>query len=246
MTTLRILTLQYTDGSPSRLIGERIRAGGGEEVVVDAPGGDSAPPGGEGFDGLLVLGGPQHAGDDEGCPWFAGHLELIRRFHAASRPVLGLCLGAQLISRAFGGSVYRHSLTEFGFVPVRVNAAGRSDDLLGGMTATPSLMCWHEDTFDLPAQATLLMTGEACRHQAFRIGESCYGFQPHPEVDAALVREWARLPEAAEVAEDGDAITQTDREMRLHMDAAEQFGRDIADRWLGMVRKRAGLHRESA
>ena len=136
----------------------------------------------EGFGGLIVLGGPMHAGDDEGYPAFASILSLIRECKQARVPVLGLCLGAQLIARAFGQRVYRFGGLGVGYPTVHLTAAGRADPLFQGLEPEQRIMQMHEDSFDLPGEPVLLMRNDACKNQAFRIGTSIYGIQAHPEV----------------------------------------------------------------
>ena len=120
------------------------------------------------YDGLIVLGGPMNAEDDAHYPHLIDVVQLIQKFAAEHKPILGICLGAQLIARAFGKRVYQHHQPELGFTPLRgITAAIADDPLL--KSALPSdrepiyIMEWHFDTFELPDEAKLLMTGENCR-----------------------------------------------------------------------------------
>ncbi|MBM3517492.1 MAG: type 1 glutamine amidotransferase [Alphaproteobacteria bacterium] len=186
---MNILALQNHPASPPLLVGEGIAARGGEVTILRPHEGDAMPVTHAEYDGLLVLGGAMSAADPAYDRIFQPMTALMRDFAAADKPILGICLGSQLLARSFGGRVRRHTRLEVGYVPLRLTAAGRADPLLAAVEARPTLFEWHEDTFDLPAGAELLMTGTDCPVQAFRLG-SAYGFQCHFEVDSDSVPRW--------------------------------------------------------
>ena len=151
------------------------------------------------LDGLVVMGGPMGAGDTAEHPHLARESELIAAMVHAGRPVLGVCLGAQLLARALGARVYRGELDEIGRGTVSLTEAGREDPVLGSAgAATLPVVHWHRDTFELPAGASLLASSDLFPHQAFRVGERAYGLQFHVEVEHELARAWrALLPDGA-------------------------------------------------
>jgi len=121
--------------------------------------------------GLVVMGGPMGVGEVSEHPYLAGELELLAAAVAAGLPVLGVCLGAQLLAAALGARVYRGERPEIGSGSVSLTAEGRADPVLGaaGLAELP-VVHWHEDTFDLPPGAVLLAGSALYPHQAFRVG----------------------------------------------------------------------------
>ena len=236
---MRLLVLQHCPVTPIGLVGERAVERGAELVTVFPHDGCRVPVTMNGFGGLIVLGGPMHAGDDEGYPAFAPILSLIRECRQARVPVLGLCLGAQLIARAFGQRVYRFGGLEVGYPTVHLTSAGRTDPLFRGLASEQRVMQMHEDSFDLPQESVLLMRSDACENQAFRIGTSIYGIQAHPEVTRKDARNFPRDCWAAMTRHFGDHAEAVERtvlsEVDTYFDAGADFCRTVTDRWLDLV-----------
>ena len=182
--------------------------------------------------GLVVFGGVMNAHDDAGYPHLAETVALIARFHAAGKPVLGLCLGGQLIARAAGARIHRRRGGETGFCPLALTAAAAEDPLLAGLSSPQWLMQWHEDSFDTPAGAVGLMTAEACPDQAFRLGRATWGFQCHFEVTPEVVRFWLdETPEAATPA----LRARFAADLAAHAETALLFCRTVSARWAALL-----------
>ncbi|MGP1255547.1 MAG: type 1 glutamine amidotransferase [Kiloniellales bacterium] len=241
---MRILTILNNRHDPAGYFGEAIlRRGGYYDALLAPEDRHSADPTvktelpetpGD-YDGLIVLGGLMSAGDDAGHPYLPGLVELIRDFEAAGRPVLGICLGAQLIARAWGAKGWRMPSLEIGFTPLQTTLAGLSDPLLRGLEPEPSLMQWHVDSFDLPEGAELLMTGSVCTNQAFRIGRLAYGLQFHCEAPVDTLRQWVMA--FAEHAEDAPAgfFEAFDTQVRQQHLGARRWAETFAERWVDLV-----------
>jgi GMP synthase (glutamine-hydrolysing) len=147
---------------------------------------------------LVVLGGPIGAYEDEAYPFLLDELRLIERRLAAGRPVLGICLGAQLMARALGARVYPGTGKEIGWSPLTLTEAGRRSCLAPLADGTPVLH-WHGDTFDLPEGAVHLAATERYRHQAFAHGRHGLALQFHIEAEAQGLERWY-IGHACEIA----------------------------------------------
>jgi len=240
---MRLLILQHCPVTPAGLVGERALARGADLVTLFPHAGDGLPATMEGFDGLILLGGPMHAGDDANYPAFASMLSLIRQCREADIPVFGLCLGAQLIARAFGERVHRFGGLEVGYPKVHLTEAGRRDPLFRGLAREQRIMQMHEDSFSLPKGAVLLMRNDACENQAFRIGNSIYGIQAHPEVTLKDARNFPRDCWPAmtrHYGEEAEAVEQRVlSEIDRYYEDGAAFCRTITDRWLDLVERAA-------
>ncbi|MGF6231234.1 GMP synthase (glutamine-hydrolyzing) [Inquilinus ginsengisoli] len=236
---MKILTLQNNDRTPSGLIGAAIAEAGGAEDVRFPEHGDVVPADATGHDGLLVLGGVQFAGDDVAHPYLPAEIAAIRAFADAGKPVLGICLGAQLLARALGGTVRRHHTPEVGFTAIEATDAAAADPLLRGLTPLPKLMHWHYDTFDLPQGATLLATNAVCTNQAFIAGPGLYGLQFHLEVSADIVEGW--VDAFAEWTRDRfpEFFASYRDQLEGDLPGAARFAREVGLRWMEMVRTQA-------
>jgi GMP synthase (glutamine-hydrolysing) len=188
-----------------------------------------------GYDAMVVFGGEQSALDDAKHPYLPHLADLMRKFDAANRPVLGICLGAQVMARAFGAVNHLGTAREFGWCGVTPTDAGRDDPLFATLPDAFPIFQWHSDTFSLPPGATLLATATGVRHQAFRIGRATYGTQFHFEANRAVVADWTRsFPEATERMEAGWTDTHPGRAAvdGLRADAS---GLAMARAWVGLI-----------
>lgn len=166
--------------------------------------GDPLPPV-EDIAGLVVLGGPMSANDE--LPYLQDEMHLLRSAVSARVPVLGICLGGQLLAKALGAEVRRCAVPEMGLLPITPSVEAGADPLLRGVGAGDVVPQWHSETFDLPSGAQHLASSEACQNQAFRFGDCAWGLQFHPEVNKAIFEHWRELdqqcvegPEAAGVS----------------------------------------------
>jgi len=162
--------------------------------------------------GVVVMGGPMDADDDRGHPGLAAERRLLAAAVDADVPVLGVCLGMQLLGLALGAHLQRRSGTEIGFAPVDVLA---DDPVLGALGIRPTVLHWHSDSVGLPAGATLLASTATTPVQAFRAG-SALGLQFHPELDAGMLDLWLATPDMADDL-DPDEVAQVRADGATHL-----------------------------
>ncbi len=247
----RILVVQHHDRAPGGNFCKTLQRAGAELTTVwpdkeNAPLPDSP----HGWDGLVVLGGPQHAYDDAHSPHFPQLMRLMQAFDAAGKPVAGICLGCQLLARAWGGDPWTMKSLEFGYVQHALTPESAQDPLFAGVDSLPRLMCFHEDTFDLPPSARLLIKGDQCANQCFRVGAHSYGFQFHLEADSAIVNTWIDLFRKGEIAAYaaynttyGNAYFRTlFASLPMLVEQSERFCRSVAQQWLELVKARQTRH----
>lgn len=142
------------------------------------------------FSGLGFMGGPMSANDE--FPWTQPVLQLMRRAVRERLPVIGHCLGGQMLSRALGGTVSRNPVKEIGWIPVSVDDNDAAREWFGG-TRDFVTFEWHEDTFTIPPAGTRLLTGEHCPNQAYVVDGIHLGMQCHVEVNAEMIDTWCSM-----------------------------------------------------
>jgi GMP synthase (glutamine-hydrolysing) len=168
--------------------------------------------------GAVVMGGPMNVDDVERHPGLAAEREWLAKALRRDMPLLGICLGAQLLARALGTEVRAGEGPELGYAPVEIVDA--NDPLLGVLAPSTTVLHWHGDVFDLPDGGTLLARSERTECQAFRHGNA-WGVLFHPEADLALLEAWLAVPEMGKEARQalGDEGAAT---LPAQAEAAEQ------------------------
>ncbi|MHB8455092.1 MAG: type 1 glutamine amidotransferase [Acidiferrobacterales bacterium] len=140
--------------------------------------------------GLVMMGGPMSVNDP--LPWIPQVLALVREAMAADRPVLGHCLGGQLLSKALGGTITPNPVREIGWLPVQKVENASADAWLNGLAPEIEVFHWHGETFTIPAGATRILASRACPNQGFVIGKAL-GLQCHVEMLPKMIHDWARI-----------------------------------------------------
>jgi GMP synthase (glutamine-hydrolysing) len=199
------------------------------------PWSDNALPKGADADALVVFGGEQSATDDHTHPYLPELARLMQAYTQADKPVLGVCLGSQILARAYGAENQLGTAPEFGWVDVDLTEAGRADPVLSQVPRTFPIFQWHSDTFTLPAGAVHLAQSPTAAHQAFRIGRATYGTQFHFEANRAVVRDWSNtFPDLTERMSPGWAEAHPDLASTRGADA-DAHGLALARAWVSLI-----------
>ena len=148
----------------------------------------------DGYRGLVLLGGPMNVDEVDEHPHLETEVRLVRQAVERGIPILGICLGAQLIAKALDARVEPNCEKEIGWYDLKVTPEARRDPLLSHFADTEKIFQWHGDTFEIPRGAVHLASSPACANQAFRHGDNVYGFQFHLEVDEPMIHRWLEVP----------------------------------------------------
>jgi GMP synthase (glutamine-hydrolysing) len=188
-----------------------------------------AQPSLDGYHGLVVLGGPMSVNDTDRLPHLITEMKLIEAAMRRNLPVLGICLGAQLIAKTLGAAVYPGKEKEIGWYDISPTKEAESDPLFVKFQRAEKIFQWHGDTFDIPRSTAHLAFSTLCANQAFRYGTCVYGLQFHLEVDEPMIHRWLRVDEnQTEIAALGGKIDAD----RIHEETPDHIHRlnELSDR----------------
>ena len=184
---MKVLAVTHGPSVGPGVFADAVDGAGHELVEWPVQLGGAAP---EGADAVIVLGGAMHPDEDERHGWLTTELRWLEGLLDRGTPLLGVCLGSQLVARAAGAEVFRSSESEVGWLPVERTAAAADDPVAGALPERFDAFEWHHYTHTLPAGAVELARSRVCT-QAFRLGNA-WGVQFHPEVRGEQVEEWLR------------------------------------------------------
>ena len=181
---------------------------------------------------VVLLGGPVGVYEDDVYPWIRDEVALAERRLAAGRPLLGLCLGSQMMARALGARVYPGTGKEIGWAPVTLTEAGRKSCLSHLAPELTSVLHWHGDTFDLPRGALRLASTRQYENQAFSHGRTALALQFHPEAAARMLERWF-IGHAGEIAATPRvSVPQLRADTQRHGPLLERQGALCLKQWL--------------
>jgi len=157
--------------------------------IVELHKGDSLPPLDK-CEAVISLGGTMNVYEVAKYPFLEYEEEVLKKALKVNIPILGICLGAQILAKVCGSRITRAKIKEMGWRKLRLTKAGSKDPLFMGLPAELDVFQWHQDTFEIPEGALHLAETKSCPNQAFRIGENAYGLQFHIEVTPAMIKSW--------------------------------------------------------
>jgi len=237
--SMRVLSITHQRDAGPGVFADAIAAAGGEleqwfRAETEAP--PAAPAT---YDAVMTFGGSMHVDQRKEHGWIAQEIALLRELLERGTPLLGVCLGAQLLSEAAGGDAHRAREPEIGWFEIEVTDAGAEDPLLGPLAPRFEAFEWHSYECGLPAQATVLARTPVCA-QAFRVGESAWGIQFHAEVSPADVERWIDDYRAEDALRDGVDPEALRAQTLPRMAAWNDLGRELCGRFLAAVARPLG------
>ncbi|MDD5084477.1 MAG: type 1 glutamine amidotransferase [Candidatus Omnitrophica bacterium] len=144
------------------------------------------------IDAVIILGGPMNVYEEDSFPFLKAEDVFIKKAIRNQIPLLGICLGSQLIAKACGAEVRRAKEQEIGWYKASLTGHGMVDPLFDALPREFDVFQWHQDTFDIPDKGQLIAFSASCRNQAFSFGENAYGLQFHIEVDDSMIEDWTK------------------------------------------------------
>lgn len=230
----RVLVLQHTECETLGIIADALAANGVSHQYVRTFAGEPVPPDLDQFAGLVVMGGPMGVYEQYAFPFLVDEMRLIERALTSSLPVLGVCLGSELLAAALGAEVRKGKQKEIGWHKIELTEARREDPLWAGIQPSFMGFHWHGDVFDLPVGAVSLASSEITSCQAFRYGAGAYGFLFHMEATAEIVEGMVAAFEEELRGEriDGGRIITESGEYLPHL---RRVGSTVFGRWASLI-----------
>ena len=235
MARSKILVFQHVPYEPLGTLDPLLKEAGLRIRYVNFGREPESRPSLDDYEALIILGGPMNAAEISHHPKLLTEIDIVREAVERQKSVLGICLGAQLLAKALGGSVKRNPTREIGWYDVELTAAGENDQVLCAFATVQQVFQWHEDGIQLPPGAIHLATSGASNVQAFRYGELAYGLQFHLEVDQSLIERWLTVPANQAMFQDEagridlESIRQQSTES---INALEALSRETFSRWI--------------
>jgi len=233
-----VLILQHAACEAPGAIADAVAAAGLTARTVRGFAGEPVPKQADGLSGLVVLGGPQGVNEQEKYPFLKDELHLVEDALACGTPILGICLGSQMLAASLGAHVRSGLQKEIGWFPIMLSSKARSDPLFTGAGTEFTALHWHGDIFDLPSGAVHLAYSQQTSNQAFRYGSNAYGFLFHMEVTEAMLREWV-TNFAGDLTQSRINGAEILRDCPLHLPPLGKVGATVFERWARLAAERA-------
>ena len=236
----KVVAIQHNDCETLGTIADALSAGGISFEYVRTFERQSVPKGMKEASGLIVLGGPMGVYEQDRHPFLRQEIHLIEQALKENKPVLGICLGSQLLAATLGAEVTKGKKKEIGWHPVTLTEAAMSDPLWAGVEPSFTAYHWHGDIFDLPLGAVSLASSDLTPCQAFRYDRHAYGILFHMEITEGIIRDMVKTfaDELREAGIDGREIVKKAKD---HLPRLQSIGGLVFQRWAHLVKRRGRL-----
>ncbi len=231
---MNVLVLQHIDCEPPGLIEELLREKKVSIQFARSYLGEKYPDDFSSYSGLIVMGGPMGVYEEKKYPFLKEEKKLLEKALKEEKPVLGICLGSQLLASVLGAEVKKGKQKEIGWHDLFLKEEAKKDPLFRQSPALFTALHWHGDIFSLPPGAFSLARSALTEQQAFRYGKNAYGLLFHLEVTAAMLPVWVDrfAAECQEAGVDGREILS---QIKQHLTPLHQIGRDVFSNWINLL-----------
>jgi GMP synthase (glutamine-hydrolysing) len=235
LPSMQFLIIQHLDIEPPALIADVLRDAGHELSYVHVSKGETLPQNTHHLAGAIIMGGPQSANDSH-LPYIQAELEWLTLRIREGLPMLGICLGGQLMAKAAGATISASPFRELGWYPVYQTPDATNDPLFSSMPIEGlTVFQWHGETFSIPETATPVMSHPEVPAQAFRLKKAQYGMQFHFEVDDALIEQWIEAGESEQTHLGIKGLDKLHQQTPLYLNAMRAYGQKMVLNWLSLL-----------
>lgn len=233
-----VLVLQHVESEGLGIIENALRQKGVRACYIKIFKGEKIPRDTDVHDGLIILGGPMGVYEEDIYPFIKDELMLIKTAIKNNIPILGICLGAQMLAKAAGADVYKGKKKEIGWYKVKLSDEGKRDSLFIGLPEEFTVFQWHGDTFDIPANSKCLASSELFPNQIIKAGSNAYGLQFHLEVTEDMIKNWINLNDG-ELDSVKSYINPKNiiNETANHIKTIHKYGEIVFLRFLGLLNR---------
>jgi GMP synthase-like glutamine amidotransferase len=230
------IILQNAEGEGPGILGDFLTWRGWHQHIVHLYKGEQIPQEWEACSLLVVMGGPMNVHEEKVYPFLSEETILLKKAFKKEMPILGFCLGAQLMAKAMGSKVFKGPKKEIGWYRVHLTTTGKSDTLLNTFSEDITVFQWHGDTFELPKGGVRLFQSENYLNQGMRMGYLCYGFQFHFEITKEMIAEWLQTGqnEVKEMGGEG-LIERILKETDYYIPYVYELGKSFFDGYLRKI-----------
>ncbi len=193
MNSKKIIILKHIPREGAGTIERFFRNNAWDIRQIELSAGDKLPDSVEGYRAIILMGGPMNVYEEDRYPFLKSEDTFLKKALREQIPVLGICLGAQLLAKAAGARIMKSPEKEIGWYKVSLTKEGLKDDFFQSLPAVLNIFQWHEDTFQVPKNGNLLAESDLCKNQAFKVGKNAYGLQFHIEVTTQMIEEWVKI-----------------------------------------------------